>query len=93
MGEKLTDRVPTLFCGDDVQIDDAIDSTALYRSGLPGWSSKGQRIHRRLVCTPIGEAISEYRSKQEFIKAIISIIISASLHSQKSGKSHHVFSP
>jgi hypothetical protein len=90
-GEKLTDRVPTLFCGGDVQIDGKIDSTALYRYGLPGWSSKGRRIHRRLVCTPIGEALPEYRSKQEFIKAIISIIISASLPLTKSVKSHHKF--
>ena len=79
----LTGRVPTLFCGGDVEIDGIVDSTELYRVGLPDRSPKCQRVHRQLVCTPIGEGLDEYRSKQEFIKAISSIILSASLCSQR----------
>ena len=81
--KQFTGRVPTLFCGGDVQINGVVDSTHLYRHGLPGWWSKGQRIHRQLVCTPIGEPLSKYRSKKEFIKAICSVITSASLYSQR----------
>jgi hypothetical protein len=81
--KKLSGRVPTLFCGGDVQINGAVDSTEQYRFGLPGWLSKGKRIHRQLVCSPIGEALDKYRSKQEFIKAISSIITSTSLCSQR----------
>jgi hypothetical protein len=80
---KLDGRVPTLFCGGDVQIDNKDDSTVSYRSGLPNWSPRSQRIHRQLVCTPIGEPLTRYRSKQEFINAISSIITSASLCSQR----------
>ena len=64
MGEKLNGRVPALVCGGDVQIDNITDSTERYRSGMPGWSKMGQRVHRQLVCTPIGEPLSDYRSKQ-----------------------------
>jgi Fungal protein kinase len=77
--EQLTGFVPKLLCGGDVQINGVVDSTEQYRSGLPGWVSKGQRIHRQLVCSPIGEPLSKYRSKREFIEAICSIIRSASL--------------
>lgn len=80
---KLTGCVPTLFCGGDVHIDGVVDSTAQYRTDLPGWRPEGNRIHRRLVCTPIGEALTDYRSKKEFIKAISSIIRSASLSAHK----------
>lgn len=81
--EELTGRVPTLFCGGDVIINGGTDSTERYRTDLPGWSSKGRRIHRQLVCTPIGESLCKYRSKQELIKSIISIILSTSLCSQR----------
>lgn len=81
--KQLTGRVPTLFCGGDVRINGDVDSTGRYRSGLPGWSPRERRVHRQLVCTPIGEALSKYRSKREFIKAISTIILSASLCSQK----------
>ena len=88
--EQLSGYVPTLFCGGDVQINGINDSTELYRSGLPGWLSKWQRVHRRIVCSPIGEALTDYRSKQEFIQAICSIILSASLSAHKEfDKSHH----
>jgi protein kinase-like protein len=81
--KKFTGRVPSLFCGGDVQINGTVDNTERYRSDFPGWSSEGQRVHRRLVCSPIGEPLTNYRSKQEFLKAIISIINSASLCSQR----------
>jgi hypothetical protein len=81
--KQLTGRVPTLFCGGDVQINGAVDSTEQYRSGLPGWLSKGKRIHRQLVCSPIGEPLDKYHSKLEFIKAISSILLSTSLCTQR----------
>ena len=40
----LAGRVPTLFCGGDVQIDGVVDSTELYQAGLPGWLAKCQRV-------------------------------------------------
>jgi len=77
LDDKLTGRVPTLFCGGEVKINGVVDCTGRYREDLPGWSSMSQCIHCQLVCTPIGEALTEYRSKKEFINAIKSIISSA----------------
>jgi hypothetical protein len=75
--------VPSLYCGGEVQIEDITDTTGKYRTGMPKWSKSGQRVHRRLVCSPIGGELTGYRSKQEFIKAISTIICSTSLCSQR----------
>jgi len=67
--KELEDRVPTLICGGDVVIDGIIDSTRHYRS-----ARCSHRIHRRIVTSPVGDPITSFKSKKEFIKAMISII-------------------
>ena len=69
--EELKGRVPTLICGGDVVINGINDSTNRYRSG-----SCFHRVHwhRRIVTSPIGESIISFKSKREFIRAMISII-------------------
>ena len=67
--EELKGRVPTLICGGDVVINGINDSTNRYRSG-----SCFHHVHRRIVTSPIGESIISFKSKREFIRAMISII-------------------
>ena len=70
--------IPQFFCGGNVMVDGLLDCTSRYRKDLRGWP-ESQRIHRRIVSSPIGEPITAFRSKKEFIQAIISIIKGALL--------------
>ena len=54
-------------------VNGILDSTGYYRKDLRGWP-ESQCIHRRIVSTPIGESITTFRSKKEFIQVIISIL-------------------
>ena len=74
--EELKGRVPTLICGGDVVINGINDSTNRYRSG-----SCFHRVHRRIVTSPIGESIISFKSKREFIRAMISTIESMLINS------------
>ena len=67
--KELKDRVPTLICGGDVVINGIQDSTRRYRS-----AHCSHRIHRRIVTSPVGEPITSFKSKKEFIKVMMSII-------------------
>ncbi len=66
--KELEDRVPTLICGGDVVINGIKDSTH-YRS-----AHCTHRIHCRTVTSPVGESITSFKSKKEFIRVMISII-------------------
>jgi hypothetical protein len=65
----LEGRVPSLICGGDVVINGIKDSMQCYRS-----ARCTHRIHRRLVTSPVGKPITSFKSKKEFIQAMISII-------------------
>jgi hypothetical protein len=65
----LEGRVPTLIHGGDVVINGVKDSTRRYRS-----ARCTHRIHRRIVTAPVGKPITSFKSKKEFIQAMISII-------------------
>jgi len=67
--KELKGRVPTLICGGDVVINGINDTTSRYRSGR-----YFHRVHRRIVTSPIGEPITAFKSKREFIQVMISII-------------------
>ncbi len=67
--KELEGHVPTLICGGDVVINGFNDSTQHYRSG-----SCTHRIHRRIVTSPIGEPITSFRTKKEFIRVLMNII-------------------
>ena len=67
--KELKGRVPTLICGGDVVINGLKDSTRRYRG--PRCT---HRIHRCIVTSPIGESITSFKSKKEFIRVLISII-------------------
>ena len=73
--KELEDRVPTLICGGDVVINGVKDSTRRYRS-----ARCAHRIHRRIVTSPVGEPITAFKSKKEFIKVMISIIESKAIY-------------
>jgi hypothetical protein len=81
--------VPTLISGEDVQISPGIvDSTNLIRNGLiifdPTNSKrqeiviKEERVHRRIVMSPVAEPIYTFKSKKELIGAFIDVIKGAS---------------
>lgn len=65
--------VPTIVCGGDVQINGAADTTASYRSNSIGRINR-RRTHRRIVTSPVGDAITNFRSKKEFISVMMDII-------------------
>jgi Fungal protein kinase len=76
--EKLKDdsvlgkRVPRLVDGEDVKVYGTVDSTGRYRRDIGGLAD--QKIHRRLVLSPIGISIIEFNSMREFVLAIIDIV-------------------
>lgn len=73
--DKIKLKVPTFIAGGDVMIDGVKDSTTIYRgSGLLGRLGN-QRIHRRILSTPIGEPLTSFRSKKEFIMAMVTVIL------------------
>jgi len=65
----LEGRVPTLIYGGDVVINGVKDSMQRYRSACCT-----HRIHRRIVTSPVGIPITSFKSKKEFIQAMINII-------------------
>jgi hypothetical protein len=69
---ELDGCVPKLIEGEDLMIDGEADSTNRYRATV------GQinlhRIHRRHVTEPIGLPLIKFRSKAEFLSAIIRVI-------------------
>jgi len=73
--KELKDRVPTLICGGDIVINGVKDSTRRYRSACCI-----HHIHRRIVTSPVGKPITSFKSKKEFIKAMISIIESKAIY-------------
>ena len=76
--DKIKDFIPQFVCGGEITFNGILDCTGHYRKDLRGWP-ESQRIHRRIVSSPIGEPITAFRSKKEFIKAIISILEGALL--------------
>ena len=76
--QSIKDSVPQIVSGGDVKINGVLDCTGRYREDLGGWP-QSQRIHRRILTSPVGESIVSFRSKKEFIKAIISVIEGALL--------------
>jgi hypothetical protein len=69
---KLKDHVPHIVEGEDVKVMGVVDSTGHYREFIGGIEE--QRIHRRLVLTPIGLPITGFMSKADFIFAMIDIV-------------------
>jgi len=74
---ELKDRVPTLLCGGDVVVNGFKDSTRRY-----GSPHSSYRVHRRIVTSPVGESITTFKSKKEFIQIMMSIIESKLAHSK-----------
>jgi hypothetical protein len=82
MSEELEGCVPKLICGGDVIIKDVKDCTGRYRVDLAG-HPYSQRVHRRIVTSTIGEPLTSFQSKKEFLNVIISLLQS---------KSHYAYS-
>jgi Fungal protein kinase len=72
----LKGKVPTLVAGEDVLIDGLPDNTLWYRVGLG--QDDDHRVHRRVLTSDIGNSITTFTSKAEFIKAMIDIVHSTS---------------
>jgi len=71
--EEIKHFVPTIVCGGDVIINGEKDCTGAYRTHVLG-GVHGRRIHRRIVTTPIGEPITNFKSKKELISALIDTV-------------------
>ena len=73
---EIESRVPSFVDGGDVKIDEITDSTANYRGqGLVGYRHN-QRVHRRIVTGPVGIPLTRFRTKKEFVNALISVVSS-----------------
>jgi Fungal protein kinase len=71
---EIESRVPTFADGGDVKINGITDSTANYRGhGLVGYHHN-QRVHRRIVTGPVGTPLTTFRSKKEFVSALIDVV-------------------
>jgi hypothetical protein len=71
--DKIKLLVPTFVGGGDVKINGSSDSTANYRGpGLIG-RPHNQRVHRRTVTGPVGIPLTRFRSKKEFVNALMHI--------------------
>jgi hypothetical protein len=83
MLERIKDVtcVPTIICGEDLQLPDSggADSTTVIRRGEAVESE--ERIHRRILMTPVGESIFSFTSKKELIGGFIDIIEGTHLRS------------
>jgi hypothetical protein len=78
---EIKSRVSTFVDGGDVKIKGTIDSTANYRGeGLVGFHHN-QRVHRRIVTGPVGTPLTRFRSKKEFVRALMDVV---------SGKCHRI---
>jgi hypothetical protein len=75
---ELQGLVPQLFCGGDVIINGRPDFTGAYRTAAHGKVS-ARRLHRRVVTSPIGEPITNFNSKKEFISCLIDVITGKAL--------------
>ena len=73
----LEGSVPVLIEGEDLKIDNVLDSTERYRLHI-GQINK-HRVHRRHVTKPIGTPIVSFASKAEFLSVIIDAVRSMSL--------------
>jgi hypothetical protein len=65
--KKLKRICPTIYMGQDLG-----DRTNRRRGAIPNIPSA--RIHRRIVSGPVGDPITTFRSRKEFIKVMIDII-------------------
>ena len=70
-------RVPELICGGDITIQNYSDNTGRYRVDLAGYPYS-QRVHRRIVTSTIGEPLTSFQSKKEFLNIFISLLESKS---------------
>jgi hypothetical protein len=76
--------VPTLVWGGDVEINGVKDCTRTYRGDTFIGPLSLQRVHRRVITFPVGESITSFRSKKEFINAMRTIVKSKPLfHDQR----------
>ena len=73
MPKKLEGRVPILVCGGDVKIKGSKDCTGRYRVDLAGYPYS-QHVHCRIVTSTIGDSITKFRSKKEFLNVMITLI-------------------
>ena len=71
----LEGKVPTFVAGEDVCVGGLIDDTTWYRG--EGFED-GRRVHRRVLTSGIGNSITTFSSKVEFIRAMIDIVKSTS---------------
>ena len=71
---QLESLVPTFVAGGEIKINGITDSTTNYRgSGLIGRPGN-QHTHRRSVVSSVGKPLTSFRSKKEFVKAVIDVV-------------------
>lgn len=71
--DEIKGLVPIIACGGDVKIGGELDTTSAYRLNFLGQVHR-RRTHRRIVTSPVGEAITKFRSKKELISVLMDVI-------------------
>jgi hypothetical protein len=71
---EIESMVPTFVAGGDVRINGIVDSTATYRGGGLLGRAHNQRVHRRVITTPVGAPLTSFQSKKEFIKVLETVV-------------------
>jgi hypothetical protein len=70
--DKIKGFVPAIVCSGNVEIDGIVDSTTSYHSNSIGQVNH-QHTHHHIITSPVGDAITNFRSKKEFISAMMDI--------------------
>ena len=76
--DNFKDNLPQLICGEDCQIDGHVDTTTRNRTSIRREREPPPRIHRRLVTKQIGDPLTSFRSKREFISVMLDVVQSKS---------------
>ncbi|KAF8220130.1 hypothetical protein L208DRAFT_1335635 [Tricholoma matsutake] len=71
--DEVQGFVPIIVCGGNVMIDGRIDMTCTYCLNILG-PVNHRHIHCCIVMSPVGDSITNFLSKKEFISVMIDII-------------------
>ena len=72
--DNFKDNLPQLICGEDCQVDGHVDTTARNRTSIRREMKPSSRIHCRLVMKQIGDPLTSFRSKREFISVMLDVV-------------------
>jgi hypothetical protein len=65
--------IPIIVCRGDVMIDGRVDTTFTYHSNILG-PINHRCIQCHIITSPVGEAITNFRSKKELVSVMMDIV-------------------